>query len=143
MPSALSSFVTRNDIMTNPLHDRSTLFQLTGDLARDSADVLRAHVSLLKAEVHETIDRTKITYSIYTAGGFLAAAGLMFVLVAVVRVMQDQFQMSPWIAWGSIGVIMIVAGLISLMIAQRRYSELRFVPERTIQSLQESMTWPR
>ena len=74
------------------------------------------------------------------AGAIIGAIGAIFLLVAVVMVLIEVVGWPAWAAWLVVGGILAIGGLILGVVGYRQWSEVRFVPERTIHSFMESLS---
>ena len=112
---------------------------LVKDAFNDALGVLEAHVELAALEVREDARvavKVAATFGIgaaltFLAAGFLLAAaafGLALVLPA-------------WLACLVVGGVALVAALVAVLAARRRFAAHDFTPERTIEVVQEKREW--
>jgi len=107
---------------------------LTG-LTSDMATLFRQEIQLARAETMEKVSQTTQSIVWIAAGGMVAYAGLIGVLIAVI-VGLARF-MPLWLSALIVGVVVIVVGAVLIQSGRSRLKQLSVVPERTIESIQE------
>lgn len=104
-------------------------------LLDDATQLLSTELKLARAEIGRSIDQAKAGAGSMAAGGAIALAGLVVLLIGA----------GHWVAmylplWGAllaVGAVTIVVGLILLAAGKKRISAESFVPERTIAAVQD------
>lgn len=114
----------------------SSVASLTGELAQESAALLRGELALARAETQESFVRVERTMAIAAGGaavlgvGGLALATAFFFLLALVW---------PW--WLSalvVGLVLTSLGVTILLAARYLIHKQELAPERTERSLRET-----
>lgn len=123
-----------------PAHDKS-LGELFSDLTRESSSLIRAEMNLAKAEVKEKMtvlakDAVKIA-----AGGALAYAGLIVLLIGVAFIL-DLF-MPQWLAFLLVGAVVAGAGGFLAMSAINGLKNSDLAPRQTVETLKEDAQWAK
>jgi hypothetical protein len=118
----------------------ATFVGLIGDIATGARDLAAAHAVQLREEVRTEVGRAGTAGIELIAGVILGALGGIFLLVAVVMVLIEVVGWPAWVAWLVVGGILAIVGLLLGAIGYRQWSEVRFVPERTIHSFMESLS---
>jgi hypothetical protein len=121
--------------------DRS-LGELFGDLTRDTAKLVRQEVSLAQAELTQKATRAGKDVGQLVAGGALAYAGLIVLLVGIALGLVAM-GMVPWLAYILVGAV--VAG-IGAYLAQQGIASLKsvdLVPRQTVETLQDDARWAK
>lgn len=129
----------RPDWKVPPVNPTAPLTQLATEIATDAQTLAGQHLTLMKAELRETV-HTAIRAAVYAAiGGAVMAVGGLFLVVGLVLLTAWLFPALPvwaaWLIWG--GGLMLIAG-IALLVAYRLGTHLDVVPRRTIRSFKES-----
>jgi len=122
-------------------NDRS-LGDLFGDLARDMGTLVSQEVTLARTEITETASRVGKDVAMLAVGGFVAYAGLLAIIAAVIFLIWDQ-GVPLWLSALIVGAI--VAG-IGYVLVQRGITALKhqdFTPRQTIASLKEDTQWAK
>jgi hypothetical protein len=117
-----------------------TFVGLIGEIATGARDLAAAHGAQLREEVRTEAGRAGTAGIQLFAGAIIGAVGAVFLLVAVVMVLIEVLGWPAWAGWLVVGAFLAAAGLIFCALGYRRWSEVRFVPERTIHSFMESMS---
>lgn len=123
-----------------PAHDKS-LGELFADLTRESSSLIRAEMNLAKAEVKEKMtvlakDAVKIA-----AGGALAYAGLIVLLIGFAFIL-DLF-MPQWLAFVLVGAVVAGVGGFLAMSAINGLKNADLAPRQTVETLKEDAQWAK
>jgi hypothetical protein len=122
-------------------NDRS-LGDLFGDLARDMGTLVSQEVTLARTEITETASRVGKDVAMLAVGGFVAYAGLLAIIAAVIVLIADR-GVPLWLSALIVGAI--VAG-IGYVLVQRGITALKqqdLTPRQTIASLKEDTQWAK
>jgi len=125
-----------------------TLAGLFRELRDETTTLPRQEVALAKTEMSEKASKIGRN-SIYLAiGGLVAYAGLMFILLMVMRLTVSGLlraglseELVYWLAPGIIGVVIALVGYAMVQKAINTFSRESLTPEKTIQSLKEDKQW--
>lgn len=110
--------------------DPRSIGDLLADLSRQSSELVRKEVTLLRVELDERIDRMELGLIAALAGGGALAGGLMVLLFAAVFGLASSLPL--WAAALVVGVISIFGGLALLWLARKRLSLRYLRPDRAI-----------
>ncbi|MFN8719319.1 MAG: phage holin family protein [Rhodospirillales bacterium] len=110
-------------------------------LVRDGTTLVRQEIDLAKAEMAEKAGQVGRGGAMLAAGGLVAFAGLLFLLLAGVYGLANTVE--PWLAALIVGGVTVVVGGILLMIARSRLSAKGLAPRRTIATLREDQNWAK
>ena len=122
-------------------NDRS-LGDLFGDLARDMGTLVSQEVTLARTEITETASRVGKDVAMLAVGGFVAYAGLLAIVAAIIVLIADR-GVPLWLSALIVGAI--VAG-IGYVLVQRGITALKhqdLTPRQTIASLKEDTQWAK
>src|SRR5215212_11832520 len=90
-------------------HNERSLGDLFSDLTRETSTLLRQEVQLAKAELTQSATEAVRGIGMLVAGGAVAYAGLLFVLLAIVYGLIE----AGWDAWLSalvVGLVVVAIG---------------------------------
>jgi len=122
--------------------DNRSLGELFGDLAQDTATLVRQEVELAKTEMTQKATRVGKDIGFLLAGGAVAYAGFLAILAAI-AIGLGQLGLPWWIAALLVGLV--VAGIGGFLV-MRGMSALRqetAAPQQTIETLKEDAEWAK
>ena len=117
---------------------------LTGlltELAQETTTLVRKEVELAKAEVSEKVSQATTGAVSLAAGGLVAFAGLIFLLLAVTYYLATM--MEPWLAALIVGGVVTLIGVILVVIGKSRLNTRNLQPTRTLATLQDDKRWAK
>jgi hypothetical protein len=109
--------------------------RLFADLSSDMSTLLRKEVQLAQAETMEKVRVAAQAGGMMGAGGAVAYAGLILVLVALAFLLANWMEF--WIAAGIVGLVALVIGVVLLLAGRNRLKETQLAPEKTIDSVKD------
>lgn len=124
-----------------PQRDDRPLTALFGDLANETAALIRKEAELAKAEMSEKAGMAVRAMVSLAVGGAVALIGVVFVLWAVVYALA--IWLPPWAAALIVGVVMAVIGLVMLQSGKSKLSADNLQPKRTIETLKDDGRWAK
>ena len=116
----------------------STMVQ---DILGDIQEILRAEVLLAKAEIAQELVKVKVAAVWLVAGALGAIFGLWFALFAAFYALTAV--MPEWAAALTLAIALLLVALVTLRLGIGRITRLRPIPERTVETLKENVTWAR
>ena len=122
------------------LRDERSLGDLFSDLSRETTTLVRQEVQLAKAELTQSATEAARGIGMLVAGGAVAYAGLLFVLLAIVFGLIE----AGWDAWLSalvVGVVVVAIGAILVLRAREFLKPANLAPRRTVETLKEDQEW--
>jgi len=125
-------------------HRTGTDRPLTGlltELAQETTTLVRKEVELAKAEVSEKVSQATTGAVSLAAGGLVAFAGLIFLLLAVTYYLATM--MEPWLAALIVGGVVTLIGVILVVIGKSRLNACNLQPTRTLATLQDDKRWAK
>ena len=136
---------TRPALTTSPrgelaeVREESTSSLIRSALA-DVGDLVRAEVNLAVVEIRDDAKKLGRTLPMGVAGGVMAAIGAVFLFHTMALALG--LALPAWAAYSIVTVVALAVGATLLMIARRRLADWKsFLPERTIESLEENKRW--
>lgn len=118
-----------------------SLGQLFAELSADLSDLLHKEVMLAQAEATEKVSNLAKGAGMAVAGGFIAYAGFVVLLIALATLAAQWIE--PWMATAAVAALTLVIGLILLMAGRSKLKNTQLKPEETIDSLKENVEWAK
>jgi len=146
-------FVDRSDLRDRPMqgdtmqgdavsvNDEPTLGDLFSSLTEDMSTLIRQEVDLARTETMEKVSSATRSVVSMVAGGMIAYAGLIGVMIAVI-VGLSRF-MPLWLSALIVGIVVIVIGAIMIMSGRSSLQKMTVVPEQTVESMKENTEWAK
>jgi len=124
------------------LRDERSLGDLFSDLSRETTTLVRQEVQLAKAELTQSATEVARGIGMLLAGGAIAYAGLLFLLLAIVFGLIQ----AGWDAWLSalvVGLVVVAIGAILVLRARASLKPANLAPRRTVETLKEDQEWAK
>lgn len=112
-----------------------SLGDLLAGLTNDLSTLFRQEIQLARAETTEKLSQMTQSVVWIAAGGLMAYAGFIGVLIAVIVGLAAFIPL--WLSALIVGVIVIGVGAILIQSGRSQLKQLSVVPEKTIESIQE------
>jgi len=128
--------------MMAQLRDERSLGDLFSDLSRETTTLVRQEVQLAKAELTQSATEAARGIGMLVAGGAVAYAGLLFLLLAIVFGLIE----AGWDAWLSalvVGLVVVVIGAVLVLRARESLKPANLAPRRTVETLKEDQEWAK
>ena len=128
--------------MMAQLRDERSLGDLFSDLSRETTTLVRQEVQLAKAELTQSATEAARGIGILVAGGAVAYAGLLFLLLAIVFGLIE----AGWDAWLSalvVGLVVVAIGAILVLRARESLKPANLAPQKTVETLKEDAAWAK
>jgi hypothetical protein len=128
--------------MMAQLRDERSLGDLFSDLSRETTTLVRQEVQLAKAELTQSATEAARGIGMLLAGGAVAYAGLLFLLLAIVFGLIQ----AGWDAWLSalvVGLVVVAIGAILVLRARESLKPANLAPRRTGETLKEDQEWAK
>jgi hypothetical protein len=126
--------------MMAQLRDERSLGDLFSDLARETSTLVRQEVQLAKAELTQSATEAGRGAALLAAGGLVAYAGLIFVLLAIVYGLIET-GMDPWLSALIVGLVVIAIGAVLLLRGRESLKPDNLAPRKTVETLKEDRAW--
>jgi hypothetical protein len=126
--------------MTAHTRDERSLGDLFSDLARETGTLVRQEVQLAKAELTQSAIEASRGAAMLAAGGLVAYAGLLFVLLAIVYGLIET-GMDPWLSALIVGLVVVAIGAVLLLRGLESLKPENLAPQRTVETLKEDKAW--
>lgn len=117
-----------------------TLGELITSISDDFSTLIRKEVRLARVETMETVSTASRGAGMIAAGGMVAYAGLILVLIGI-SILVGQALDSYWLATLLVGVLVLGIGGVLLSSGRSALKDVNLAPEKTIESLKEDARW--
>ncbi len=124
------------------VRDERSLGDLFSDLSRETTTLVRQEVQLAKTELTQSATEVARGIGMLVAGGAVAYAGLLFLLLAIVFGLIE----AGWDAWLSalaVGVVVVAIGAVLVLRARESLKPANLAPRRTVETLKEDQEWAK
>ena len=114
-----------------------SLVGLFSDLFRETSTLVHEEAQLAKAEISEKVSQLGTGVAAIAAGGAILFAGFIVLLFAAVNALAMFLppEHAAWLAPLVIGLIVMIAGYISLSKGRKEFKAESLKPSRTMESL--------
>ena len=122
--------------------DDRSIGELFGDLARDMGILIRQEVSLATTELTYKASRMGRELAMVAVGGFVAYAGLLAIVAAIIIVLATAGV--PW--WLAALIVGVIVAAVGGLMVQRGLAALKRVdlaPHQTMETLKEDTQWAK
>ena len=123
------------------VNDEPSLGDLFSSLTGDLSTLIRQEVDLARTETTEKLTRATSSVVSMVAGGLIAYAGLIALIIAVI-VGLSRF-MPLWLSALIVGIIVIAIGAIMISSGRSSLANMSVVPEKTVESMKENTEWAK
>jgi xanthine/uracil permease len=124
------------------VRDERSLGDLFSDLSRETTTLVRQEVQLAKAELTQSATEVARGIGMLVAGGAVAYAGLLFLLLAIVFGLIE----AGWDAWLSalvVGLVVVAIGAVLVLRARESLKPANLAPQKTVETLKEDAEWAK
>jgi hypothetical protein len=125
--------------MAQPRGDKS-LGDLFSDLTQETSSLLRQEVQLAKAELSQSATEAARGIGMLVAGGAVAYAGLLFLLLAIVYGLIKA-GLEPWLAALIVGLVVVAIGAVLVLRARASLKPANLAPQKTVETLKDDTAW--
>ena len=128
--------------MMAQVRDERSLGDLFSDLSRETTTLVRQEVQLAKAELTQSATEVARGIGMLVAGGAVAYAGLLFLLLAIVFGLIE----AGWDAWLSalvVGLVVVAIGAVLVLRARESLKPANLAPQKTVETLKEDAEWAK
>jgi len=113
---------------------------ILGSALSDVGDIVRAEMNLAIVEVREDARKLGRTLPMGTAGAVLGLLGAVFLLHTIALALD--LALPGWAAYLIVSAIALITATVLVFVAKKRLENWKsFVPERTLETLEENKRW--
>ena len=124
------------------VRDERSLGDLFSDLSRETTTLVRQEVQLAKAELTQSATEAARGIGMLVAGGAVAYAGLLFLLLAIVFGLIE-VGWDPWVSALVVGLVVVAIGAILVLRARESLKPANLAPQKTVETLKEDAAWAK
>jgi xanthine/uracil permease len=124
------------------LRDERSLGDLFSDLSRETTTLVRQEVQLAKAELTQSATEAARGIGMLVAGGAVAYAGLLFLLLAIVFGLIEA-GWDPWLSALVVGLVVVAIGAVLVLRARESLKPANLAPQKTVETLKEDAEWAK
>ena len=124
------------------VRDERSLGDLFTDLSRETTTLVRQEVQLAKAELTQSATEAARGIGMLVAGGAVAYAGLLFLLLAIVFGLIEA-GWDPWVSALVVGLVVVAIGAILVLRARESLKPANLAPQKTVETLKEDAAWAK
>lgn len=118
---------------------RESVVQLLGDLASQSANLVRDEVALALQELREKGKSLQLTMMVIAAGALIALLAVATLCAAIILALNEYLE--PWASALLVGVVLSVIAGVMIILGVRRMKQHSLKPEKTLETLEENKEW--
>jgi MFS family permease len=107
----------------------------------DVRQLMREEIALARVEMREQAQRAKLAAIALGTAVVALAIGGVFLLVSLAVGIADLLDWPVWAGFFIVALVLCVAGMVMLSTGRKRLSNVRPLPEQTMQSLKENSEW--
>jgi hypothetical protein len=120
--------------------DEPAVSDLVATLIREVSTLARQEVQLAKADLRQSATEAGRGIASLLIGGFVAYAGLLVLLAAIVLGLYE-FGLDLWLSALIVSVVVLIIGAILIAQARRKLQASNLAPRATVTSLKEDGEW--
>jgi xanthine/uracil permease len=124
------------------VRDERSLGDLFSDLTRETSSLVRQEVQLAKAELTQSATEAARGIGMLVAGGAVAYAGLLFLLLAIVFGLIEA-GWDPWVSALVVGLVVVAIGAVLVLRARESLKPANLAPQKTVETLKEDAEWAK
>jgi xanthine/uracil permease len=124
------------------VRDERSLGDLFSDLSRETTTLVRQEVQLAKAELTQSATEAARGIGMLVAGGAVAYAGLLFLLLAIVFGLIEG-GWDPWLSALVVGLVVVAIGAVLVLRARESLKPANLAPRKTVETLKEDAAWAK
>jgi cobalamin biosynthesis protein CobD/CbiB len=126
---------------TDNRNDNKSLGSLISGIFQDAQTLIAKEIAAAKLELKSEMSKgIKAGVSI-GIGGFLLAVGFILLTLMIVFLISTYTPIPLWGSLGIVGLVFCVGGAIALIIGKRKVTEVKAVPEDTLQHTKEDVRY--
>lgn len=120
-------------------HENESVSELISGMVGDVQGLVRGEIQLARTELSESASHAAKGIGMLVAGAALALIAFVFLMLALVEVLDDA--MPRWAAAGVVALGLLLIAAILALVGKSQLSAQNLKPEQTIESLQEDKEW--
>ena len=123
------------------LHDERTLPEVLQGAIGNIQEIIRSEFQLARAEIKAVLEKIPGPASMIGLGLGISLYAIGFILLAIVYKLSTV--MATWAAALLVGGVLALLAITTLVAATNKIKHINTVPEKTVETLKENMTWAK
>jgi len=123
------------------LHDERTLPEVLQGAIGNIQEIIRSEFQLARAEIKAVLEKIPGPASMIGVGLGISLYAIGFILLAIVYKLSTV--MATWAAALLVGGVLALLAITTLVAATNKIKHINTVPEKTVETLKENMTWAK
>jgi len=119
--------------------ERESLGGMLGDLATQSASLVRDEVALARQELREKAKVVQSAAIVLAVGAMLALVSILVLCATVILALAEYVK--PWQSALIVGLVFAIGAAISLTIGIGHLKQTNLKPEQTMETIEENKEW--
>jgi cobalamin biosynthesis protein CobD/CbiB len=122
-------------------NDSSSFGSLISGILQDAQTLIAKEIAAAKLELKQEMSKGIKAGVSLGIGGFLLVVGFILLTLMIVFLISTYTPIPLWGSLGIVGLVYCVAGAIALIIGKRKVTEVKPVPEDTLQHTKEDVRY--
>jgi uncharacterized membrane protein YqjE len=118
---------------------RESWGELIGELASQSAGLVRDEVALARRELEQKLKTIQSAAAVVAIGAIIALIAALSVCAAVIIALAEY--VGPWQSALIVGLILGMAAGVAILFGVSRFKRTNLRPKQTIETLEENREW--
>ncbi len=128
-------------MLDNRVETPTSMSALVGGIISDAQQLIRQELMLARRELQDEVKKAKTAAISFAVGAFVALVGSALLCLMVVYFLNWATNLPLWGCFGIVGGLLALLGLILLLVARNKASEIHLVPPQTAATLKENVQW--
>ena len=124
-----------------PLHNERTLPEVLQGAIGNIQEIIRSEFQLARAEIGAAIQKISGPATMVGVGIGISLYAIGFILLAIVYKLSTL--MEAWMAALLVGGVLALIAVITLVDATNKLKHVNAVPEKTVETMKENLTWAK
>ncbi len=121
--------------------EHESLGKLLGELASQSANLVRDEVALAQQEIREKLKTIQVAIMVVIIGAVLFLVSLLALSAALILALS--VYMKPWQSALLVGALIAVIASVITVIGMSQFKRVKLRPKQTLETLEENKEWLR
>jgi cobalamin biosynthesis protein CobD/CbiB len=126
---------------TGNRNDNKSLGSLISGIFQDAQTLIAKEIAAAKLELKQEVSKGIKAGVSLGVGGFLLVVGFILLTLMIVFLISTYTPIPLWGSLGIVGLVFCVAGAIALIVGKRKVTEVKPVPEDTLQHTKEDVRY--
>jgi hypothetical protein len=119
-----------------------SLTSLVTGIVKDSQDLLKQQVTLLREEIKEDVRHTKEFALSLAVGAGISLLGIVLLCWMLPYLLSWAVPALPlWACFGIVGTVFLVIGVANLYVGKKKLDSFKPVPSPSIEAIRENLKW--